>query len=90
MDTLIELAVAIISGGLGVVLFRLLKPKNVAKENQAVIVKVEEREKENDKLAEEISQILDQARKDRDALDKEAEKPVSNQEVDDFFNNRNK
>lgn len=90
MELLIELGIAIVSGALGVVLFRFLKPKNVAKENQAVIVKVEERKKENDNLAGQILDELLKAKAEQDKLNKEADKPVTNKEVDDFFNNRNK
>lgn len=88
MDTLLEIIVAIISGGAGILLFRFLKPKDITKQTQEVIVKVEEKQKENDKLAEEISQILQGASDKIQELEKEKNKDVSNKEVDDFFNNR--
>jgi uncharacterized protein (UPF0332 family) len=84
MDVLIELAVAICSGAAGILLFRFLKPKS----NQQVIVQVEEKQKENDKLAEEISQVLKNAQEQMKEIEKEKNKDVTNQEVDDFYNNR--
>lgn len=88
METLLEICVAILSGGLGVVLFRLLKPKTVSKENQAVIVKVEEKAKENENLAKQIAAELTKAQDQIQELEKEKNKDVSNKDVDDFFNNR--
>lgn len=88
MDVLFEICVVILSGGLGLVLFRLLKPKSVSTENQAVIVKIEDKSKQNDQIAAEIAKSLEAAQDKIKALEEEKKKDITKESLDDFFNNR--
>jgi hypothetical protein len=90
MDTLLELAIGVLGFAGGIVLFRLFKPKSIAKENQIVIAKVEDKEKENEKLANEILKSMESAAKKVAELEKEKNKEVTEKETEDFFNNRTK
>jgi hypothetical protein len=88
MQTLIEIAVALISGGLGVLLFRLLNPRTSVKENQQVIVKVNDIEDKNKELLKQIQDNLNAANKKNDELEKEKNKDVTKEQLEDFFNTR--
>lgn len=88
MDTLIELMVAIVCGGLGVVLFRFLKPESASKANASVVVKVGEKEKENEELLKQIQANLDAVKKRDEEFEKDKKKDVSKEEMEKFFNNR--
>lgn len=90
MDTLLEIVVGILGFGGAVVLFRLLKPKDITKQNQIVIAKVEDKDKENAKLAADLQKMMQDARAKVEALEKEKNKKVTEQETEDFFNNRTK
>lgn len=90
MDTILELAVGILGFAGAIVAFRLLKPKSVAKENQAVIVKVDNLEKKNEDVLKELASIVENANKQAAELEKEKNKKLTEQETEDFFNNRNK
>jgi hypothetical protein len=87
MDSLIEVAVAICSGALGVLLFRFFKP-NVKKQNAEVIVKVDKIEKENKELEKKVEENKSNAQKHSDELEKEKEKDLSAEGLADYFNNR--
>lgn len=88
MNVLYEICVVILSGGLGLVLFRLLKPKSVSTENQAVIVKIEDKQKQNDELAKQILAAMGKSKEEIAKLEEEKNKDVTKQALDDFFNNR--
>lgn len=88
MDTLIEIAVFLVCGGVGVLLSRLFITKTTSKENQQVVVKVDQITKENDSLLKDAENNLNEAQKIVDALEKEKNKDVSNKEIEDFFKNR--
>lgn len=88
MEQLLEIAVFIVGGGIGVVLFRFLKPKDIAKQNNEVIVKVEEKKKEIADLNKRIADQTTSAKQEIEEIEKEKQKDPSNQELSDFFNNR--
>lgn len=90
MDTIIEIAVGILGFGGAVMLFRLLKPKSVAKQNEAVIVKVNDLDKENAEALEIMQKILKTADDKAAELEKEKAKKLTEEETAEFFNNRNK
>lgn len=88
METLIEILVGIL-GGTGIVfLLRLFKPKTSDK-NKEVIVEVKKIDEENEKLKQESQDLFNKVMKEISKLEKQKnEKPKSNQELADFFNNR--
>lgn len=88
METLIEIAVAIVCGGLGVFIFRILNPKSSVRENQQVIVKIEEKDKENEALLKKIEENMESSNKKQEELEKEKNKDLSQEQLEDFFNNR--
>lgn len=87
MDNLIEVAVAIVSGVLGVFLFRFFKP-NVKKQNTEVLIKVDKLEKDNKELETKIEENKTNAQKQSDELEKEKDKDLSVDGLADYFNNR--
>lgn len=90
MDNLIELSVAVIFGGLGVLLFRLFGPKTASKQNEVVIKQVNELDKKNQQLEEEIKANNQQTKDELDALEKEKKRTLTKKELEDFFNVRKK
>lgn len=87
MENLVDIAVALIGGGLAVFLFRVLNPK-ASKENQAVIVKVNELGSTNEILMKQAEENMRIAKEKADALEKEKNKEVSKEELEEFFNKR--
>jgi hypothetical protein len=88
METLIELAVAIVSGAVGVILFRLLKSDKTSADNKNVVISVEEKQKKNEELAAKIAQELQDVNKKLEEFEVEKKKDVSPEETADFFNKR--
>lgn len=88
MESLTEIIVALVSGFAGVLIFRFLNPKTTVKENQQVIVKVNEIAAKNDELLNAGDKILKDADKKAEELEKEKNKDVTNKEMEDFFNSR--
>lgn len=87
MDSLIEVAVAIVGGMGAVLLFRFFKP-DVKKQNTEVIVKVDKIEKENNELEQKIEENKTNINKQADALEQEKEKDLTAEGLADYFNNR--
>lgn len=87
MDSLIEVAVAIVGGVASVFLFRFFKP-NVKKQNTEVIIKVDKIEKANKELEAKVEETKTNAQVQVDELEKEKEKDLSAEGLADYFNNR--
>jgi hypothetical protein len=87
MDSLIEIAVAIVGGVASVFLFRFFKP-NFKKQNTEVIIKVDKLEKENKELEKKINENTTQVNQQVDALEQEKEKDLTAEGLADFFNKR--
>lgn len=88
METLIEIAVGIVGAAGAVFLFRLLNPKTNVKENQQVIVKIDQISKENEELLNTAKKNIDSANKKVEELEKEKQKDPSTEQLEDFFNTR--
>lgn len=88
MESLIEIVVALISGVAGVFLFRILNPRTSTKENQQIVVKVDQITQKNDELLKESEKKLKEAQQQAEALEKEKNKEVSVKELEDFFKNK--
>lgn len=88
MDTLIEIAAFLVSGGIGVFLYRILRSNTSIKENQQVTIEVDEIAKKNDEFLKAVENNLNAAKKKTDELEKEKNKDQTNQQLEDFFNQR--
>lgn len=88
METLIELAVAIVCGAGGVILFRLLKSDKSSANNGQVVISVEEKQKKNEELAAKIAQDLQNVNEKLKEFEDEKKKDVTPEETADFFNKR--
>lgn len=88
MDQLIEIGAFIVCGGLGVVLLRFLKPKDIAKQNSEVIVKIEEKQKEVEQIKQQIETNKAEAQTKIDEIEVEKNKDLSVDELADFFEKR--
>lgn len=88
MDQIYQIIAFFVTGGLGLVLFNLIKPNKSSKQNQDVVKTVEEKQKENAELAQKISDSLKDVNKQINDLEKDKQRDLTPEELADWFNKR--
>lgn len=89
MEDLINLVVFIICGAAGVGLMSLFRNNSIKKDNNKVLEKVQKIDEKNEELTKTIVENLIKANQKVEELEKQKnEKPKTDQELADWFNNR--
>lgn len=89
METLIEILTFVLFGFAGIGVMTLFRKSELQKHNEETLKNVQKKSEENKDLTDRINQNLKNVNKEIDKLEKEKnDKPKSDKELADWFNNR--